>query len=547
MTVFFFQEAVTEDSHENMSALNYQLSSSPDHLPPNTMDPLFNQILSPVISPNCSLECLADIKAKPFCEVLLMGLPMIVHPIIILRLLAHKLFGNMIRRKSLYAEAKLKPPKPVNIGQIDMCPPRASHHHAELSKGEQEVRKEALKKKKSNPKESEMESQSSLSNEKEYSKHNGIYSKNGNTSLALRAMGHSLANPFEVNISIQQSTDQISNIFSEENRNTKGHHVAHLFAWQHRHLLSRSQGNVAIDSTDSAVVKDAETETNDSSSISTSDVDIMAFQRELINLPTFVMETPTDVSPVFSRSSSVPDNLASRSSITDPIIGVSSDLNVLHRERGGSDHDVYKVPNSPSFVTIQTPDKLHFDLIGESSSDSKENALSNIVVRFEPPPSPISSASQSPQNFEFPAPFELSKLTVATDKASSMAATASHLMPSPTTSVTSSTTTNHSNASPWSPTATTTHSFLHSEIPRNHRGVLKVIETWIKVCSNDLDCSNLIVHEMRDFLRKLSVLGYEYKSWCHKIGALLHLEVSVNLSLFCIQIIVRAVCKRNPV
>ena len=74
-----------------------------------------------------------------------------------------------------------------------------------------------------------------------------------------------------------------------------------------------------------------------------------------------------------------------------------------------------------------------------------------------------------------------------------------------------------------------------------------MIETWIKVCSNDLDCSNLIVHEMRDFLRKLSVLGYEYKSWCHKIGALLHLEVSVNLSLFCIQIIVRAVCKRNPV
>jgi hypothetical protein len=57
------------------------------------------------------------------------------------------------------------------------------------------------------------------------------------------------------------------------------------------------------------------------------------------------------------------------------------------------------VPNSPSFVTIQTPDKLHFDLIGESSSDSKENALSNIVVRFEPPPSPISSASQSPQNY----------------------------------------------------------------------------------------------------------------------------------------------------
>ncbi|XP_052101648.1 1-phosphatidylinositol 4,5-bisphosphate phosphodiesterase epsilon-1-like isoform X3 [Mytilus californianus] len=517
------QEAVIEESHEDISALNYQLSSSVDHLPSHPA----NHILSPVISPNCSLECIVDTYSKPFCEVLLMGLPMIVHPIIILRLLAHKLFGNMIRRKSLYAETKLKPPKPTNIGQIDMCPPRSLHHHNEPPKHEPEVKKEVVKKKKSNPRDSDMDSQSSLCAEKEFTKHNGIYSKNGNTSLALRAMGHSLANPFESNIPISQQKSDRKGSFLEESHH-KSHHPAHIFAWQHRHLLSKSQGNVAIDSSDTLPLKDSDTDSTSSSSVTTSDVDIMAFQRELINLPTFVMDTPSDVSPVFSRSSSVPDNLASRSSITDPVPGISSDI--LHRERGGSDHEVYKVPNSPSYVTIHTPDKLHFDLIGESSTDLKENALSNIVVRFEPPPSPISSASQSPQNFEFPAPFdisklgELSKLTVATEKGVNTSASGSHLMPSPTTSVTSSTTTGHSNTSPWSPTATTTHSFVHSEIPRNHRGVLKVIETWINVCSNDLDCSNLIVHEMRDFLRKLSVLGHDYKTWCHKIGALLHLE-----------------------
>lgn len=70
----------------------------------------------------------------------------------------------------------------------------------------------------------------------------------------------------------------------------------------------------------------------------------------------------------------------------------------------------------------------------------------------------------------------------------------------------------------------------HPEIPKPHLGVLKVIETWIKVCSNDLDCSSLIIHEMRDFLRKISVLGHEYKAWCQKIGSCLHLEVQTFLN-----------------
>lgn len=70
----------------------------------------------------------------------------------------------------------------------------------------------------------------------------------------------------------------------------------------------------------------------------------------------------------------------------------------------------------------------------------------------------------------------------------------------------------------------------HPEIPKPHLGVLKVIETWIKVCSNDLDCSSLLIHEMRDFLRKISVLGHEYKAWCQKIGSCLHLEVQTFLS-----------------
>ena len=248
----------------------------------------------------------------------------------------------------------------------------------------------------------------------------------------------------------------------------------------------------------------------------------------------------------------MPENLASRASgnansPTELNSTCSTEHLVLQKRNTTgieyfADHAEYKLPNSSSIVTITTtdltnrelPQNIHLPIRGETSTDSPDDNMANIVVHFEAPPlSPVSSASQSPQAFEFPAPFENSRLSAP--GTSNEKSGANHfLIPSPTTSVASSTTTNNSNTSPWSPTqpqVSMVTSMAHSEIPQNHQGVLKVIETWIRVCSNDLDCSSLIVHEMRDFLRKISVLGLEYKSWCQKIGMHLNLEVRPLLSL----------------
>ncbi|XP_021351592.1 uncharacterized protein LOC110449213 [Mizuhopecten yessoensis] len=562
------QEAMNDENEGTGKTYDLTLSSSIQSIC-GLMDNHCSTMLTPFTSPACSLQFLAETDSKPFRELLLMGLPMLVHPVIILRLLAHKVFGNMIRRKSLFAETKLKPPPPENLEQADMCPPRCNSEAAKFH----DIKREVNRRRRSHhpiitkSSSEELDSPATLNSpvERELVKQNGIQSKNGTTQRALRAIGTSLANPSNNNSNNNNTNNSNNNNSNNNNNNSSSNKISRqqtssasksrLFHWPSKKRLSKSQSNVS--SKDSQDINAGSIDRADSKSSITSsenDIDILAFQRELINLPTFVMDTPaTDVSPMFSRCSSVPENLASRMSNNDsttPEMSTygSDHLHIVQRrakgEEFGSDQALCDLPKSPSKVTITTTDftqpahqgggPLTLTLPTQSSIDDVEDNIANITVRFEAPASPISSSSQSPQAFDFQYPFEQLKLAAShclineKSSANQVATSSSNFLnPSPTSAV-SPTVTTGPTTSPWSPScmsqSSITANVSHSEIPGDHRGVLRVIETWIRVCSNDLDCSSLIVHEMRDFLRKMSVLGHEYKAWCQKIGGLLHLE-----------------------
>ena len=51
-----------------------------------------------------------DLSKKPFLEYFFHAVPLVIHPVIILRLLCHKVFGNMLRRKTQYSAHNLSPP-----------------------------------------------------------------------------------------------------------------------------------------------------------------------------------------------------------------------------------------------------------------------------------------------------------------------------------------------------------------------------------------------------------------------------------------------------
>ncbi|KAJ8317110.1 hypothetical protein KUTeg_005014 [Tegillarca granosa] len=387
------------------------------------LDHTLNPILSPFISPTCSIDSLTKIEKKPFRDILIMGLPMLVHPIIILRLLAHKMFGNMIRRKSLYTETKLKPPKPENLQHVDMCPPRNDFEDGDGI--EEVVKRDSVKKKRANLHISitkhiddfESPPTTSSPNEKEFTRQNTTDSKNGTTKLALRAIGQTLANPFENSIPVQQQivSDPYTTISSSDSSNEqRSNTVIRLFHWPSKKKLCKSQGNLSIEPQDS--FSDKGDEQLSPLSPATEDIDIAAFQRELINLPQFVMETPADVSPIFSRSSSVPENLASRVNSAETQLGDLAAFGSDHSNLPCAGREVethYKVPNSPSIVTITTTD-FTTDYVSYTSElqtrdltlpELSRSSMTNIVVHFEAPQSPMSSASQSPQAFEFPCPF----------------------------------------------------------------------------------------------------------------------------------------------
>lgn len=464
-----------------------------------------------------------------------MTLPLIIHPVIILRLLAHKMFGNMIRRKTIRSQdTKLKPPKEEIINAEVKCPPRSNSESSKYYEHRMQQKSAKM-----NSESQNKPNNNGASNNKHNSIANSTVEQMG-TNFAIRAIGESLVTPLEMHINPKSSTvaehKPLCASQSESLRDSK----PKLFRWQSKKQLSKSQVSLAVSQDDQCLIKINGDE-------STNDVDIIAFQRELINLPTFVMDTPIDISPVFSRSSSVPENLTGR---LNPTLGSLCQISIhssrkrLSKSGCGSDQAVSSLVHAGSTVAITMTDPNHKNSVfflpsEESATDTPNDSVANIIVHFDPPQSPLlSSASQSPHGFDFP---------------STQSASSNFLQPGPATTNNFSGNSKHGLGdeprihkalSEANVEASDTKVSLSrpdilkispmtspiNEMPIAHQGVLKVLETWISVCASDLEGTQLVVHEMRDFLKKLSVLGAEYKVWCQKILNELQLEVSKLLA-----------------
>lgn len=485
-----------------------------------------SDLTTPPVSPACSVQSLIHFSQISFRDFLLVTLPMIVHPVIILRLLAHKMFGNMIRRKNWVSqESKLKPPKKDDLIVEKMCPPRS---YSEGRKGMPES------KRKKDLYGTEFEICGSAGAFKSTSVANN---QNG-TNLALKAIGESLVTPLELNIATCKVKEHkpLSLTQSDSIKGSK----PKLFKWQSKKHLSKSQVNVSGTEDDSIFDK------LDLEHSPKHDVDILAFQRELINLPTFVMDTPMDISPVFSRSSSVPDNLASSSRL-NPVsslcqLSAHGSRRRLSKSGRGSEVALSTLVPTGSIVTITKTDVDHHDSSlfffppGESTTDTPDESLANIIVHFDPPQSPLlSSASQSPQTFDFPTQGPCPGNHLQPSAAQGTSNSGSSLLPKTTSNELALSTPPFSKDVDGTESRTSLvksdfRSPIHSPIndmPAAHKSVIKVLETWISICSADLESSAIVVHEMKDFLKKLSALGPEYKSWSQKFTSVLHLEVSI--------------------
>ena len=64
-----------------------------------------------------------DLSRRTFCEYFFHAVPLVVHPVIILRVLSHKMFGSMLRRKTTFSAQNLSPPSMAGLDN-DSCPPR---------------------------------------------------------------------------------------------------------------------------------------------------------------------------------------------------------------------------------------------------------------------------------------------------------------------------------------------------------------------------------------------------------------------------------------
>jgi hypothetical protein len=212
-----------------------------------------------------------------------------------------------------------------------------------------------------------------------------------------------------------------------------------FFRWSGK-KMSKSHANVAVLTQQDSIISQ-----DQSTCSSVGDVDIAAFQRELINLPTFVMDTPpVDVSPVFSRCSSVPENLTGRNRSSSALGGSSGKLDAFAVDADSPEHTMAATArfvlsgglnssgdtlgedslcSSDALVRITTTDaddidkhkpkrrrRKHIQHIQQTETDIDSPAgaeLTNIVVHFEAPssPQPSTTSSQSPEGttFQFPA------------------------------------------------------------------------------------------------------------------------------------------------
>ena len=490
---------------------------------------------------------------RSFAETFFNAVPLFVHPIIILRLLCHKMFGNMLRRKNKISTQNLSPPPVIMANET--CPPRSPNDTNEADTSAANSKKEALRKRRTNlhvqiaSDKTDEDTTSTVIPRNRTCRAASIDKSllrmgNGTMSMAIKAIGDSLVSPLDLNINKKSHLMDSGDIYAE--LKTVGGKRMFRFPSMKKTRMSKSHGHLSqIGKSESEDLEDVDHRSPDH--------DVRAFQKELINLPTFEMDTgefghqtspllKRMDSPLISRCNSVPERLEG-AALTDQVL-------------------ITPVPSVCEISVTRNEDDNGMNIAG-SPGDSPQLSLNGspllndlgeaIVVHFaaaSPIESPSSGRSfEEPTSPLLPRKFSLDQNTstgVTSMLPHSMKSVNSQLSPPIenfhrllplTTSVSShqlvTSTSLHSGVSQSSASPHSEHS--HStlfyppsptvDIPSQHRSVMKVVETWINICRIDLESTNQVQREMKDFLNKMASLGPEYKTWSHSIYNTLKLEV----------------------
>ena len=291
-----------------------------------------------------------DLSTRPLREVFFHGLPLLVHPIIILRVMCHKMFGNMLRRKTNYSAHNLTPP-PVQLQDNESCPPR--HGDGHVTQPPQEVpsggaaaittlgdksdtpgakrRRVNLHVQIATPVEEEEEhirhirrrTRRAGSMDKHLLRISSMRKRMGNVtmSLAIKAIGDSLMTPLDLNMSPPPKVSDLDLSDPEMKRRN-----IFRFPSIKKRFISKSYGYLA------GLGESFESGSSEVSSAQSlgqkEETDLKEFQKELINLPIYEVDThrmDQATSPLISRSNSVPEHLDSLQ-----ITGVDN-IQALHR------------------------------------------------------------------------------------------------------------------------------------------------------------------------------------------------------------------------
>ena len=379
-------------------------------------------------------------------------MPTVIHPVIILRLLCHKLFGNRLRRKDLQMKEGLQGAG-VAGGSADSGHPKSGTGTPQKNHSTKRVQI-------TEPEKIVRDTKSIIHARKRAGSVDKcllkITKKRGFQSSLLKITNRDSGWP---DLSM---TAKLLSLDSDENK-TKRFRFPSL-----RKRISKSQGNllsghhIGFGSVDSRTHSTVDLNTK-----------IKAFQKELINLPKFEIDTSKyengpsieidavdfTSSPTLGRAVSVPDRLGSvpithdllpRSPIRSPQSSVSGNSVNIHMPLGDCRFDI---PDSG--VELETHSRVH-------QIDSLSSATS---------PTGAPTGEYSP------------------DRGLQFGQQRSDSLP-------------HSLIQP-------DGSFQY----HHHQGVLRFVQKWMDNCSVDLLACPQLRTEMKEFLHHVSTLGGEFHTW----------------------------------
>ena len=499
-----------------------------------------------------------DLSKRPFQEFFFHAVPLVVHPIIILRVLCHRMFGNMLRRKTRYSAHNLSPPL---VMESDTCPPRSPSTDGDINQREDdEYDRRKSGKKKGNLHVSittptDVEETEEMIRQRRRRTRAGSMDKhlmgstrkpgNRTMSLAIKAIGESLVTPLDLNLSPPPRTSETDHDSNPTRSMSVRKNIFRFPSIKTKKRISKSHGYLAA----LGQSLDEESLKSSAASLHCEEKDIRDFQRELINLPTFEVDThrmDQCTSPLLSRSNSVPEHLGA---MLVPQFDKSPSvcqISVTGANEGSLQNQMV--------LGIPADDKRYHHPMNLSlpmNDDDDFPARENIVVKFaaatpiespasniDEPISPLSCSKTDTESLEQ----QLSQISLPHSEHGPMSPVSdgNHLTVSTTASSVFL-------AGPPIPVSPSTGSFYSEltcrslnmfsatpsmDIPAHHAGVMAAMEVWIDVCPLDLEATPMMKHEMKDFLHKMAGLGMEYKIWSVKISEKLKLEVSITSYLY---------------